>query len=202
PAKFIGGEKRVVKDLEQAHFTFSLETPGFRSPDIYAAQIFASAMGGGMSSRLFQEAREKKGMCYTIFAQAGAHDDTGATTIYAGTAADQIKGLAELTVDELRKAADDMSDAEVERARAQMKAGMLMGLESPSSRAERMARMIGIWGRVPTLEEVVAKIDAVSTANVRDYAAKLCENGIPAMAIYGPVDATPEIGELARRLAA
>ena len=98
---------------------------------IHTAQIWATAMGGGMSSRLFQEIRENRGLCYTIFAQAGAYEDTGLTTIYAGTSADDIVELVDLTVAEMRRAADDMTDAEVARARAQMKAGMLMGLESP-----------------------------------------------------------------------
>ena len=95
-----------------------------------------------MSSRLFQELRERRGLCYTIFAQAGAYDDTGLITIYAGTGADQIRELTDLTIDELRRAADGLTPAELERARAQLKAGMLMGLESPSARAERLARML------------------------------------------------------------
>ncbi len=95
-----------------------------------------------MSSRLFQEVRENRGLCYTIFAQAGAYEDTGLTTIYAGTSAEQIAELANLTMDEMKRAADDMTAAEVARARAQMKAGLLMGLESPSNRAERLCTAV------------------------------------------------------------
>ena len=129
PAKFAGGEFRQIKTLEQAHFALGLESPGYRDDDIYVAQIYASALGGGMSSRLFQEVREKRGLCYTIFAQAGAHADTGMTTIYAGTSGEQLGDLAEITIDEMKRAATDMTPAEVARARAQMKAGLLMGLE-------------------------------------------------------------------------
>ncbi len=112
------------------------------------------------------------GLCYTIYAQTGAYAETGMTTIYAGTSAEDIGELAGLTMDELKRSADDMSPAEVARARAQMKAGLLMGLESPSSRAERLARMISIWGRVPELEEIISRIDAVTTGDVRDFAAR------------------------------
>ncbi|MDF1856203.1 pitrilysin family protein [Pseudooceanicola sp.] len=186
PARFRGGEMRKIKKLEQAHFALAFESPDYRDPDAYAAQIYATALGGGMSSRLFQEIREKLGLCYTIYAQAGAYSDTGMTTIYAGTGADQVKGLAELTVDEMKRAAEDMSDQEVARARAQMKAGLLMGLEGPSSRAERLARMLQIWDRVPGLDEVVDKIDAVTTADIRRYGQALVSDASVALALYGP----------------
>ncbi len=200
-ARFKGGERRLIKGLEQVHFALALESPGYRSDDIYTAQIFATAFGGGMSSRLFQEAREKRGLCYTIYAQAGAYADTGMTTIYAGTGAAEIAGLAELTIDELKRSADDMNEAEVARARAQLKAGMLMGLESPSSRAERLARMMSIWGRVPPLEETVARIEEVTPARVRALAAQLAA-GENALALYGPAEKAPELGALRARLAA
>ncbi len=199
-ASFLGGEKRKLKPLEQAHFALALEGPGYRDDAIYTSQILATALGGGMSSRLFQEVRERRGLCYTIYAQAGAYSDTGMTTIYAGTSAEQISELAEITVTELRRAAEDMTEAEVARARAQMKAGLLMGLESPASRAERLARMVAIWGRVPELDETVARIDAVGPADVRALAASLA-GGKAALALYGPVDGAPGLAELQERLA-
>ena len=202
PAVYHGGERRVIKDLEQAHFAMAFETASYRNDEIYTAQVFSLALGGGMSSRLFQEVREKRGLCYTIYAQAGAYVDTGSITIYAGTSGSDVAELSILCIDELRRAADDMSEAEVNRARVQMKAGMLMGLESPSSRCERLARMVMIWGRVPGLDEVVAKIDAVNTGGVVEYAARLCASGVPSLALYGPVAAAPEVGVLANRLAA
>ncbi len=200
-ARFQGSEKRRNKSLEQVHFAFALEGPGYLDDDIYAAQIFATAFGGGMSSRLFQEVREKRGLCYSIFAQSGVYADTGMTTIYAGTSADHIGDLAAITVDELRRAADDMSPSEVARACAQLKAGLLMGLENPSSRAERLARMVAIWGRVPSLDETVAHIEAVNHDHVRDFATQL-RQGAPAMALYGPVERAPRLADLRARLAA
>jgi predicted Zn-dependent peptidase len=199
PSKFVGGEVRQTKSLEQAHFALAFESPGYRADDIYVAQIYASALGGGMSSRLFQEVREKRGLCYTIFAQAGAHADTGMTTIYAGTSAEQLGELAEITVDEMKRAASDMSPAEVARARAQMKAGLLMGLESSSNRAERLARLIQIWDRIPPLEETVSMIDAVTTGDVRDFAEKIAGSAPAALALYGPIDGGPTLDEIQDR---
>jgi predicted Zn-dependent peptidase len=201
PAAFAGGERREVKGLEQVHFALAFEAPGYRAADVYAAQVYATAMGGGMSSRLFQKIREERGLCYSIFAQSGAYEDTGQITVYAGTSEEEIGDLVSLTVDELKRAADDMTEAEVQRARAQLKAGLLMGLESPSNRAERNARLLAIWNRVPGVEETVAKIDAVSTADVRRYAGELSQ-AKSAVALYGPVADAPGIGAIRDRLAA
>jgi predicted Zn-dependent peptidase len=202
PAKFRMGERRELKQLEQVHFAMGFESPSYRDDAFYTAQIYAQALGGGMSSRLFQEAREKRGLCYSIFAQAGAHADTGMITIYAGTSADDIAALADLTVNEMRRTASDVSEAEVARARAQMKAGLLMGLESPSSRAERLARLLAIWDRVPSVAETVARIDAVTRHDVADFAARVASAGELAVALYGPAAGAPEVAELTRRLAA
>ncbi|MBA3909031.1 MAG: peptidase M16 [Rhodobacter sp.] len=199
PARFEGGERREVKDLEQVHFALSFEGPGYRDDAVYTAQVYATAMGGGMSSRLFQKIREDRGLCYSIYAQSSAYEDTGQITIYAGTSAEEIGDLAQLTIDELKRAANDMTDAEVARARAQLRAGLLMGLESPSSRAERNARLLSIWGRVPSVAEAVAKIDAVDTAAVRAHAAGLT-TARSALAIYGPVKNAPGIEEIRRGL--
>ena len=200
-AAWRGGEWRVEKPLEQAHLALGFAQPGYREDAIHAAQVFAGAMGGGMSSRLFQEARETRGLCYSIFAQVGAYADTGMLTVYAGTGAEDVAELADLTMDELRRAADDMTEAEAARARAQMKSGMLMGLESPSSRAERLARTVGIWDRVIPLSETVERIDAVDAAALRAHAAALAGTA-PALALYGPVAAAPSAEALRERLAA
>ena len=199
PATFRGTERREVKDLEQVHFAMAFDAPGYRHPDVYTAQVYAMTMGGGMSSRLFQKIREERGLCYSIFAQSGAYEDAGQITLYAGTSAEEIGDLTRLTVDELKRAADDMTEAEVARARTQIKAGMLMGLESPSARAERIARLLAIYGRVPDVDEAVAKIDAVTTTDVRRYAGEVTESGA-ALALYGPVERAPTLEDIRARL--
>ncbi len=201
PARFQGGEHRTVKHLEQAHVAFAFEAPGAHDDDTYVAQIYAGVLGGGMSSRLFQELRETRGLCYTVFAHAHAYADTGAITLYGGTSGASIRPFVELAADELRRAADDFTEAELDRARAQMKAGLLMGLESPSARAERNARLLTIWDRVPPLSETVEKIDAVDRARLRAFATRLCTSS-PALALLGPVESAPDQPEFAARLAA
>ncbi len=201
-ATFERGEYRKEKDLEQAHFALAFESPSYKSDDIYTAQVYSIALGGGMSSRLFQEAREKRGLCYSIFAQTGAYVDTGMTTIYAGTSSDQIAGLSRLTIDEFKRAADDLTQAEVDRARAQMKAGMLMGLESASNRAERLARMVQVWGYVPDLSETVEKIDAVDLSTVKAYAEHVATKAKLVSTIYGPISDAPSLDELETQRAA
>ena len=201
-AQFRGGERREVKALEQAHFALSLVNPGYRDPDLYVAQVYASIIGGGMSSRLFQEIREHRGLCYTIFAQSAPYADAGSLMIYAGTGGDTITELSNVVVDELRRLPESLSEAEVNRARTQMKAGLLMGLESPSGRAERLARMMAIWDRVPGLEETVARIEEVDHARVAEFAARVCAEADPALALYGPVAAAPGHDALKARLAA
>ena len=158
--------------------------------------------GAACPRACFRRCAKKRGLCYTIFAQAGAYADTGSTTIYAGTSGDQLGELAHITIDEMKRAAEDMSEAEVARARAQMKAGMLMGLESPSNRAERLARLVQIWGKVPSLEDTVARIDAVTVADVRQMAEQLAVQAPAALALYGPVAEAPGLGDLQERRAA
>ena len=201
PAVWSSRERRETRDLEQVHFALGLAAPSIRDADFYPAQVYTTALGGGMSSRLFQKIREERGLCYSIYAQAGAYDDTGMLTIYAGTSADEIAELSNLTIDEMKRSAEDMSEAEIARARAQMKAGLLMGLESPSARAERMARSLAIWGRVPSVEENAAKIEGVTLAEVRAFAERLA-GAEAALALYGPVAAAPALSSLRERLAA
>ncbi|SMR81362.1 Predicted Zn-dependent peptidase [Aliiroseovarius halocynthiae] len=201
-ARWTSGSRVEVNDtLEQVHFTLGFEAPSYRDDGFYAGQLFSSALGGGMSSRLFQEVREKRGLCYSIFSQLGSYDDTGMLTVYAGTSGDDISALSGLCIDELKRAASDMSDRELERARTQMKAGLLMGLESPSARAERMARLVGIWGDVPTLADTVAKIDAVSLQDMRDFGTSLSDSAM-AMAVYGPAAKAETLEALMERRAA
>ncbi len=202
PARFRGRERREERDLEQAHVAIAFEGPGVRTETVYDANVYGIALGGGMSSRLFQELRERRGLCYTTFAHASAYDDTGLVTLYAGTGPDQIRELIELTADELRRAAEGFSQAELDRARAQMRAGLLMGLENPTARAERMARMLAIWDRVPSVDEIVARIDAVTADRLRAFGEALVARAEPALALLGPVAEAPDRGEFARRLVA
>ena len=200
-AAYAGGERRVVKKLEQAHMALALPAPSFLDKGYHAAQILSVALGGGMSSRLFQEARENRGLCYSIFAQCAAWSDAGMMTIYAGTGGDELPELVNLTADELNRAARDLGEAEVARARAQTKAGLLMGMESVSARAERLAAMLSAWGRIQPLEETVERIDAVGVAEARAAAERLLSAPL-SLALYGPVEQAASIDALTARLVA
>ncbi len=200
-ARFMGGERRVSKSLEQVQFALALEGPHILDADAFVSQVFATALGGGTSSRLFQEVRERLGLCYSVFSQMGCYSDTGMLSVYAGTSPEDIGKLAHVVIDEIRRACDSFQEAEAARARAQLKAGILMGQESASARAERLARMTAIWGRVLPLEETIERIDAVSLADLKSLGERLIHSPM-AMALYGTVDKAPAYDTLQARLVA
>ncbi len=190
PAKFSGGEHRETRELEQAHVTLAFEGPAYGDPDFYAAQIFSSVLGGGMSSRLFQEVREKRGLAYSVFAYSWSFADTGIMGVYAGTAPNDLAKLMPVIADEISRLGEDATEGEVARARAQMKAGLLMGLESSSSRAEQIARQYAVHGRVLPIDEMISKVDQVDAAAVRRFASRFLGPDVPAPAIaaVGPLN--------------
>ena len=122
-AKFGGGSKLEARDLEQVHIAFALEGVPQRDPALYSLQVFTSVLGGGMSSRLFQEVREKRGLCYSISAFHMPYSDTGMFGIYAGTDAGDVNELMRVAIEETARAADGITEAEVDKAKAQMKVG-------------------------------------------------------------------------------
>ena len=124
-----------ARDLEQVHIALALEGVPQRDPELFSLQVFTIVLGGGMSSRLFQEVREKRGLCYTISAFHAPYTDTGMFGIYAGTDAGDVQELMRVVVEETAAAAADLTEAEVDRAKAQMKVGLLMALESSGARA-------------------------------------------------------------------
>ena len=200
PGVFRGGERRVNKELEQAHFALSFQASAITDDDIFASQIFAVAMGGGMSSKLFQEIREKRGLCYSIFSSIDAGSDTGSFTIYAGTSGEKLGELSNVIIDELRRSMTSVSQNDLEKSRAQIKAGMLMGLESTSNRCERLARTISVWGRTIPLSETIEKINRVSIADLRKVAENICTTPRQALALYGPIKKAPRLDQLVNRL--
>jgi predicted Zn-dependent peptidase len=157
-------------------------------------------MGGGMSSKLFQEIREKRGLCYSIFSSIDAGIDTGAFTIYAGTSEEKLGELSNVVIDELRKSIDKISKSDLDKARVQIKAGMLMGLESSSNRCERLARTLSVWGRVIPLAETIEKINLVSLVDLREFAETIFLDPKSALTLYGPIRNAPMLDELKSRL--
>ncbi|CCE04296.1 putative zinc protease (mpp-like) [Bradyrhizobium sp. STM 3843] len=186
PANFGAGGSRVVhRDLEQAHLTLALEGVPQNDPSLFSLQVFTNILGGGMSSRLFQEVRENRGLCYSIYSFHAPYTDTGFFGLYTGTDPADAPEMMEVVVDIIGDAVETLTEAEVARAKAQMKAGLLMALESCSARAEQLARHILAYGRPQTLQEMVAKIDAVSVESTRDAARALLTRSRPAVVALG-----------------
>jgi predicted Zn-dependent peptidase len=186
PATFSGGARIEQRDLEQVHVAFALEGVPQRDPSMYSLQVFTNVLGGGMSSRLFQEVREIRGLCYSVYAFHAAYADTGVLGVYAGTDASDLPELMRVVVDEIGNAAETLTEAEIMRSKAQMKAGLLMALESSGARAEQLARQMMIYGRPIPLEEIVAKIESVTVESARAAGAALIGRSRPAIAVLGP----------------
>lgn len=201
PASYRGGETRFPRDLEQAHILLGFEGIGVHDPDYYASAMLSQLFGGGMSSRLFQEVREKRGLVYGIHSFASAWADAGLFGIYAGTGETEARDLLPIVCDELLKLPQDISAEEVRRAGAQLKAGILMAREKTSARCEHLAVQLLIHNRVLTPAEIVAKVDAVTEADLARVAMRLI-NSTPTLTAMGPIDHVMDLASLRARLQA
>lgn len=199
-ASYTGGASMLERDLMEVQLLLGFEGMRYRADDYYAVQVLASIMGGGMSSRLFQEIREARGLCYAIYAFHWAFRDTGLFGVHAATGKEDVAELVPVIVDELARAAADITQAEIDRSKAQIRAGLMMSLESPATRAGQIARQIMIHGRVLTMEEISQKIGAVDVEQVRRIAAGTFCNSTPTLAAVGPVDDVPALDTIAARL--
>jgi predicted Zn-dependent peptidase len=199
-ATYVGGEQRLLSDHEQAHIVLGFEGRAYNSDGFYAAQILAAILGGGMSSRLFQEVREKRGLCYSVYAFHWAFADSGIFGVAASTGENEVTDLVPVVLDELRKATETITDEEVVRVRNQIRAGLLMSLESPSSRAGQLARQQILWGRPIPLQETVDRINRITADRVKQIAKQLFDNGRFSLAGIGPVAKLPDYDQIADRL--
>jgi predicted Zn-dependent peptidase len=199
-AAYVGGEQRLVSDHEQAHIVLGMEGRAYNSDGFYAVQILASILGGGMSSRLFQEVREKRGLCYSVYAFHWAFADSGIFGVAASTGEEEVAELLPVVLDELRKATETISDEEVIRVRNQIRAGLLMSLESPSSRAGQLARQQILWGRPIPLQETVDRINRITADRVKLIARQVFEAGKVSLAGIGPVAKLPDYRDIAAQL--
>jgi predicted Zn-dependent peptidase len=163
--------------------------------------LLSTLLGGGMSSRLFQEIREKRGLVYSIYSFTSPAKDGGLFGIYAGTGESEAAELMPVTLEELRRVQHTVTEVELSRARAQVKAGLLMSLESTGSRCEQLARQMQVFGRIIPTAETVAKINAVTIEGVQSAAARLFR-AAPTLAALGPAGRVPSVPMIAERLAA
>jgi len=201
PARFRGGARIEERDLEQAHIALALEGVSHRDPSLYSLQVFTNVLGGGMSSRLFQEVREVRGLCYSIYTFHAPYEDTGLFGLYTGTDAQDAPELMRVVVGEITSAAETINETEIARAKAQMKAGLLMALESSGTRAEQLARQMIVYGRPIPLEEIVARIEAVTVESARAAGRQLVARSRPAVAALGAAAGLESAATIAESLA-
>ncbi|MBO9708161.1 MAG: insulinase family protein [Caulobacter sp.] len=185
PAAFVGGRKAQARKLEQAHLVFMLPAVSAREDDYFALRIFAEILGGGMSSRLFQEAREKRGLAYNIDAYSDTYADCGALGVYAGCAAADAAETAKVCAEQIAALAAHVEDAELARAKAQLKAHMFMAREQPLSRAEQAAGQALMFDRLYTPAELAQGVDAVTPADLARLGRRILDPRRAASAILG-----------------
>jgi predicted Zn-dependent peptidase len=199
PSAYAGGEQRERRDVNEAQILLGFAAPSFTEKPFVAAHLLSSILGGGMASRLFQELRENRGLCYSVSSFYWPFADTGLFGVQAATSEDDVGALMPVLLDELRKITDGVEPIELARAKAQLRAGLLMTLESPIARAGQIARHILFYGRPLTLEETVAKVDSVTTAEIAGLAQAILRSP-PTLAAIGPFGALPRVEAIAARL--
>jgi predicted Zn-dependent peptidase len=205
PAKatYRGGELSESRDhLQETQVMIGFEGRHHTAESFYTAQVLAAIIGGGMSSRLFQEVREKRGLCYSIYAFHWSFSDTGLFGVHAATGPDDVAELMPVVVGELQRAAHDINEKELDRARAQLRAGLLMTLESPAARAGQIARQMLLFGRTIPVEELVARINAIGVSEVRQLAGDIFTGSRPVVTAIGGLTGMMGLEKVADRFGA
>jgi predicted Zn-dependent peptidase len=185
--KYVGGSQLREKELEQFNILLGFDGLSFHDSDFYAAQVMSMLFGGGMSSRLFQEVRERRGLVYSIYSYSASYMDSGTFGIHAGTGPDQVAELIPVIADEMKKLVNSVTDEEVIRAANQLKAGLLMSMESTTSRMERLGRQMMLFGKPIKKAETIAEIDAVTKADISRFTQGLLENNNLSLGAVGPL---------------
>lgn len=165
-AVFTSSDVRENRDIEQLHMALAFKGVSYHSADYYALSVLSTLLGGGMSSRLFQEIREKRGLVYSIYSFVSAYQDDGQFGIYAGTDPDRIDELLPVVAEEMHKASRAITPEELARAKAQLRSSLFMAQESTMSRAERAASNLLAYGRFIGNDEILQKIDAVTVDDI------------------------------------
>lgn len=199
-ARYVGGDFREERDLEQLHLVLGFPGIELGDPDYYAASVLSTAFGGGMSSRLFQEVREKRGLAYSIYSFAHGFRDGGIFGIYAGTGEDDAVEIVPVLCEEAMRLADGLTPVELARAKAQMKAGLLMSLESTGARCEQMAQHMLIHGTPFDPVDMVRRIEAVDAEAIGRVVARW-QSAPPTLAALGPLGQLEHFDRLRARLA-
>ncbi|MEQ8824737.1 MAG: pitrilysin family protein [Filomicrobium sp.] len=178
PAHYAGGPIGSSRPFEQCHVLVGFEGPQYNSQEYFTAQVLSGLLGGGMSSRLFQEAREKRGMCYSVYSTAWALRDTGFFAVHAATSPELAVQLLDVISSEIHRLSEnDPSEQEIQRSKAQLKAGLMMGLESSAVRAEQMARQLAGHGKLTDKTQLIEKVEQVGADDIRALLQKMIKVG-------------------------
>jgi predicted Zn-dependent peptidase len=199
-AFYCGGENLVTREIQEAQILLGFEGRAYHARDFYASQLLAMILGGGMSSRLFQEIREKRGLCYSVYAFHWGYSDSGLFGLHVATGKDDLAELMPVILGELEKCGQSIEQAEVDRARAQIRASLLMAMENPAARAGQIARQLQLFGRPIGNEELMDRLAAISRERLEDLSQRLFGQCNPTLAAIGPVDAIMRQAEIAERL--
>lgn len=199
-ASYVGGDYREDRDLMDAQIVLGFEGRAYHVRDFYASQILSMVLGGGMSSRLFQEVREKRGLCYSVYAFHWGFSDTGVFGVHAATGREDVAELVPVIVGELRRSGEAIRTDERERAVAQYRAGLLMSHESAASRASQIARQLLLFGRPITTEELMDRLSNITTERLADLSDRLFSSK-PTVAAVGPLGNLPSYQEIHDSLA-
>ena len=186
---FKGGVRHDAREVEQTHLAVALPGASSRDDDFFATRIFADALGGGMSSRLFQKIREERGLAYSVYAFADGYDDCGLIGAYVGADASQISDAARLIRSEIEGMAAGSTQIEIDRARAMLRSSLMMSLESPAARIESAASQLFTFDRIMTPEEITERLGAVTRKDVERCAARALE-GAFSVSLVGSGDAS------------
>jgi predicted Zn-dependent peptidase len=200
-ARYIGGDVREARDLMDAQLLIGFEGKAYHMRDFYCSQILANILGGGMSSRLFQEVREHRGLCYSVYAFHWGFSDTGIFGVHAATSGNELPNLLPVVIDELRKSSETIHQQEIDRARAQIRAQLLMGQESPAARAGQIARQMMLYGRPIPNPEMMERLEGITTERLTDLAGRLFFDTIPTLSAVGPIEQLAPISDISAALA-
>ena len=199
PGRYAGGDRRVERPLEQLHIVLGFEGIGYRDPDYYALGVLSALYGGGMSSRLFQKIREERGLAYSVYSFIQSYADGGLFGVYAGTSSDEVGQVADIVAEELKHLPERVTEVEIARARAQMRADLLMGRESTSSRAEQVSGQLFAYGAPISTDTLLARIEAVDRDAVARVAQRLMASR-PTVTSIGPTKHVPAADDVAAKL--
>jgi Predicted Zn-dependent peptidases len=200
PARYTGGERRETRDLMDAQLLLGFEGRAYHMRDFYCSQILANILGGGMSSRLFQEVREERGLCYSVYAFHWGFSDTGIFGIHAATGGDNLPELVPVIVEELRKVSVSIEQQEIDRSRAQIRAQLLMGQESPAARAGQIARQMMLYGRPISNQEMMERLEGITIERLTDLAGRLFFDTVPTLSAIGPLERLAPMSDIIEAL--